>query len=111
MGALILALLLLLGGSPDLALMQQAQARSVEQLAVGMHHELGYYEEAGCGIGEVIATSGPGTAAEGVMAAWARSPSHAWVLAQDYDRVGVGVARAADGTTLWSVVLVKDCAS
>ncbi len=111
MGALILALLLLLGRSPDLALMQQAQARSTEQLITGMRHDLGYYSGAGCGIGEVLATSGPGTTAEGVTAAWARSLSHAWVLAQDYDRIGVGVARAADGTTVWSVVLVKDCAS
>ncbi len=109
MGALIIALLLLLGGSPDLALMQQAQMRSVEQLTAGMHHDLGYYDGAGCGISEVLATSGPKTTADGIEAAWARSPGHAWVLALDYDRVGVGVARGDDGTTVWTVVMVRDC--
>jgi uncharacterized protein YkwD len=110
MSALILALFLLFGGLADSHLSGEARQRSVDQLAAGeLRHDLGFYAHPACGIAEVVARSGSGTSAAGVFAAWLRSPSHAWVIGQGYDRLGVGVARGPDGATYWTVVLVRDC--
>jgi len=109
-GALLLSLFLFLGGLPDTALSSQAQERSVQQLETGeLKHDLSYYSVQACGIGEVLARSGSTTTVSDILEAWQRSPGHAWVLAQDYDRVGVGIVRDPDGTTFWTVVLVRDC--
>jgi len=49
-------------------------------------------------LGETILVSPASVDGNAMFGAWMRSPSHAAELMGDYDTVGVGIARRADGT-------------
>ncbi len=114
MAHLIIAMLLLLsalGLTFDLPLFSYAQVRADDMVAQDyFRHDLGAYPGSYCAKGELMAKSTATVDAEAVMNAWQDSESHAYVLNElRMDRVGIGIARAEDGTTIWVVALARSC--
>lgn len=81
---LLLALTILTSSTHDPALSAAAQVRAERHET---RHDLSAYPQA-CGVGEVLAIDVHETAEAIVL--WLDSPWHAFVIAQSWDRVGLG---------------------